>query len=110
MDFELNEEQRMVKEMVRQFAEEQIRPGTARRDEEGEFISDVIPGLAELGLLGILIPEEYGGSGFDNVSYALAIEELARVCPSTAVTLSVTNSVCQDPILIGSQAWPALPR
>jgi len=100
MNFELNEDQQMVRDMVRQFAEEQVRPGTAKRDEEGEFVSDLLPGLSELGLLGILTPEEYGGSGFDNVSYAVVIEELARVCPSTAVTVSVTNSVCQDPILL----------
>lgn len=105
MDFRLNEDQEMIRKMVRDFAEEKVRPGTARRDEEGAFIHDLLPGLAELGLLGVLTPSEYGGSGLDNVSYAVAVEELARVCPSTAVTVSVTNSVCQDPILLfGNEA------
>ncbi len=105
MDFELNEDQQMIASMVRDFAEEKIRPGVAERDAEERFVGDLLPGLAELGLLGMVTPEEYGGSGLDNVSYAVAIEELARVCPSTAVTVSVTNSVCQDPILrFGTEA------
>ncbi len=105
MDFELNEDQHMIASMVRDFAEEKIRPGVAARDAEERFIDDLLPGLAELGLLGMVTPEQYGGSGLDSVSYAIAIEELARVCPSTAVTVSVTNSVCQDPILrFGSEA------
>jgi butyryl-CoA dehydrogenase len=99
MNFDLNEDQRMIRKMVRDFAEERIRPGVFKRDEEGRFIGDLLPGLAELGILGMIVPEAYGGTGLDNVSYALAIEELARVCPSTAVTVSVTNSVCQEPIL-----------
>ena len=99
MNFELNEDQRMIRQMVRDFAEERIRPGVFKRDEEGRFIEELLPGLAELGLLGMVVPEAYGGTGLDNVAYAVAIEELARVCPSTAVTVSVTNSVCQEPIL-----------
>jgi alkylation response protein AidB-like acyl-CoA dehydrogenase len=99
MDFELNDDQKMIRDMVRSFAEERIRPGVAGRDAEGTFISELLPGLAELGLLGMAVPESLGGSGLDTVAYAVAIEELARVCPSTAVTVSVTNSVCQEPIL-----------
>jgi alkylation response protein AidB-like acyl-CoA dehydrogenase len=99
MDFELNEDQKMIREMVRNFAEQEIGPGVQKRDEEGRFIGELLPGLAELGLLGMIVPEAYGGSGLDSVAYAVAIEELARVCPSTAVTVSVTNSVCQEPIL-----------
>ena len=99
MNFELNDDQTMIRQMVRDFAEEKIRPGVARRDEKEEFIAELLPGLAELGLLGMVTPEAYGGSGLDDLSYAIAIEELARVCPSTAVTVSVTNSVCQEPIL-----------
>ncbi|MGC8724099.1 MAG: acyl-CoA dehydrogenase [Acidobacteriota bacterium] len=99
MDFELNEDQKMIRGMVRDFAEQEIRPGVQKRDEEGRFIGELLPGLAELGLLGMIVPEAYGGSGLDSVAYAIAIEELARVCPSTAVTVSVTNSVCQEPIL-----------
>ncbi len=100
MDFALTSDQQMIKQMVRDFAEAKIRPGVTKRDEEEKFVGELLPGMSELGLLGMLVPEKYGGSGLDNVSYALAIEELARVCPSTAVTVSVTNSVCQDPILL----------
>jgi butyryl-CoA dehydrogenase len=99
MDFELNDDQKMVRRMVREFAEEKIRPGAQGRDEEGAFVAELLPGLAELGLLGMASPEEYGGSGLDMVSTAIAIEELARVCPSTAVTVAVTNGVCQEPIV-----------
>ncbi len=98
MNFDLTENQRMIREMVRDFAENEIRPGAAERDKRGEFPAEVIRKAGELGLLGMTIPEEGGGSGMDTVSYSLAMEELARVCPSTAVTLSVTNSVCLWPL------------
>ena len=99
MDFSLSEQQRMVRQMVREFAAEKIRPGAAARDEEGRFAADVLAEMASLGLLGMLVPEEYGGAGLDVLSYALAIEEVARVDAAVAVTMSVTNSVCQWPIL-----------
>lgn len=98
MDFSLSEEQQLLKEMVRSFAEEKIKPGAEERDKNEIFIEEILPQLAELGLLGMITPSEYGGQELDNISYAIAIEELARVCPSTAVTVSVTNSVCQEPI------------
>jgi alkylation response protein AidB-like acyl-CoA dehydrogenase len=88
----------MLQEEVRRFAEERIRPGTADRDAEREFPSDIVREMGEMGLLGMLVDEEYGGAGFDPVSYIIAVEELARVCASTAVTMSVTNSVCCWPI------------
>jgi butyryl-CoA dehydrogenase len=99
VDFSLSEQQRMVRQMVREFAAERVRPGAAARDEEGRFAADVLAEMASLGLLGMLVPEEYGGAGLDVLSYALAIEELARVDAAVAVTMSVTNSVCQWPIL-----------
>jgi len=99
VDFSLSEQQRMVRQMVREFAAEKIRPGAAARDEEGRFAADVLAEMASLGLLGMLVPEEYGGAGLDVLSYALAIEEVARVDAAVAVTMSVTNSVCQWPIL-----------
>ena len=98
MDFELNEDQQLIREMVRDFAEEKIKPGVAARDEEERFIADLLPGLAELGLLGMATPEQYGGSELDYLSVTIVIEELARVCASTALTVSVTNAVCQRPI------------
>ncbi len=109
MDFKLTEYQTIMREMVRSFAEEKIRPGTALRDREERFIYDLLPGLAELGLLGMTTPDRYGGTGLDALSSAIAVEELARVCPSTAVTVAVTNSACQAPILLyGNEAQKAL--
>lgn len=99
MDFGLDEQQEMVRDMVRSFAEERLRPGAAERDRSGAFPSDIFGEMAELGLLGMLVPETYGGAGMDGLSYLLAVEELARVDASVAVGMSVTNSVCQWPIL-----------
>ncbi len=99
MDFGLNEEQQMVRDMVRAFGEEQIAPGAAERDRSGEFPTEIFAEMAELGLLGMFVPEEYGGAGVDIYSYLLAVEELARVDASVAVGMSVTNSVCCWPIL-----------
>ena len=99
IDFGLSEEQELLCGEVRRFAEERIRPGTRERDQRHEYPSRIVAELAELGLLGMLIPEEYGGAGMDPLTYCLVIEELARVCPSTAVTVSVSNSVCSWPIV-----------
>jgi len=98
MDFELNEEQELLRQEVRRFAEERIRPGVAERDREHRFPAELMPEIAEMGLFGMMVEEEYGGPGFDPLTYLIAIEEIARVCPSIAVTLSVTNSVCCWPI------------
>ena len=99
MDFELDEQQRMVRDMVREFAAERLRPGAAARDESGEFPHDIFRELGELGLLGMLTPEAYGGAGMDTLTYILAVEEIARADASVAVGVSVTNSVCQYPIV-----------
>ena len=99
MDFELSEQQRMVRDMVRDYAAEQLRPGAGKRDESGEFPHALFRELASLGLLGMLAPEELGGAGMDALSYCLAIEELSRADAAVAVGVSVTNSVCQWPIL-----------
>ncbi len=98
MDFELGEQQTMVRDMVREFARERLAPGAGARDESGEFPADIFRELGELGLLGMLVEERYGGAGMDALTYALAIEELARGDASVAVGVSVTNSVCQWPI------------
>jgi Acyl-CoA dehydrogenases len=99
MNFELSEEQQMVRASVREFAQAEIAPRAREYDENEKFPAEQIAGLAELGLLGMIIPEEYGGAGFDSVSYALALEEIARADASVAVIVSVTNSVCCYPIL-----------
>ncbi len=98
VDFALTEEQELLRQEIRRFAEERIRPGVRERDAKHEFPTRILAELGELGMLGMLIPEAYGGGGMDPLSYCLVIEELARVCPATAVTVSVSNSVCAWPI------------
>jgi len=97
--FDLNEEQELLRREVRRFAEERIAPGTVERDREHRFPDELIPKMAELGLFGMLVPEEYGGIGLDPLSYVVAVAEISRICPSLAVTMSVTNSVCGWPIV-----------
>jgi alkylation response protein AidB-like acyl-CoA dehydrogenase len=97
--FALTGDQELLRGEIRRFAEERIRPGLAERDERREFPAEIVRELGGMGLLGLFVPERWGGAGFDMVAYVVAIEELARVCPSTAVTVSVSNSVCCWPIL-----------
>jgi alkylation response protein AidB-like acyl-CoA dehydrogenase len=105
IDFGFSEEQELIREQVRRFAEEQIQPGARQRDRDHEYPADIIAAMGELGLLGMMVEERYGGAGLDPLTYCLAVEELARICPSTAVTMSVTNSVCCWPIQhFGSEA------
>lgn len=98
MNFEYTEEQLMIRDMVRDFAETDIRPRVHSIDYEGVFPRDIVKKMGELGLMGLSIPEEYGGAGADAISYAMAIEELSRVSASVAITMSVNNSVCCFPI------------
>ncbi|HEX8649405.1 MAG TPA: acyl-CoA dehydrogenase [Pyrinomonadaceae bacterium] len=99
MDFELSEEQRMVQQSVREFVAGEVAPRAHEYDEQARFPHEQLRGLAELGLLGMIIPEEWGGAGFDSVAYALALEEIARADASVCVIVGVTNSVCCYPIL-----------
>jgi alkylation response protein AidB-like acyl-CoA dehydrogenase len=99
VDFALDEDQELLRETVARFAEERIAPGEAQRDRDHEFPEEIVGELAELGLLGMLVPEEHGGAGLDPLTYCIAIEELSRRSPSVGVTLSVTNSVCCWPIV-----------
>lgn len=101
MNFEHTEEQSLLREMVRDFAMSEIAPSAKERDEEERFDRDLMFGrLAELGLTGIVFPEEYGGAGADYISYAIAVEELSRVCASTGVTLSAHLSLGSNPIFL----------
>ncbi len=99
MNFDLNEEQEMVRNSIREYAQNEIAPLAREYDEEEKFPRKQLEGLAELGLLGMIIPEEYGGAGFDSVSYSIALEEIAKADSSVAVIVGVTNSVCCYPIL-----------
>lgn len=105
MILELNEEQKLLRDMVREFAVAEVAPSAAIRDEEERFDRSLMfDKLAELGLTGVVFPEEYGGAGADYISYAIAVEELSRVCASTGVTLSAHLSLCANPIyLFGSE-------
>jgi butyryl-CoA dehydrogenase len=96
--FELSEEQRMIQSVAREFAEKEVRPIAEAIDHEARFPTETVRRMGELGLLGIAIPEAYGGSGGDTVSYALAVEEVARACASHAVVMSVNNSLYCDPV------------
>ena len=98
VDFGLTEEQELLREQIRRFAEERIQPGAQERDREHRFPVEIFEEMGELGLLGMLVPEEHGGAGMDTVSYIVAMEEISRADPSVAVTMSVTNSVCCWPI------------
>jgi len=98
MNFDLTEEQIRIRDSVREFAEKEIAPGVAERERNERFPSEILSRLAEMGILGMMVPESYGGAGTDALSYVLAIEELARVCPSTAVIVSVNNSVFCYPV------------
>jgi butyryl-CoA dehydrogenase len=98
MDFELSEDQALLQTSVREFAEEVVRPRAARIDQTGEFPRDIFAEAGKLGLAGVSVPVEHGGSGMDVVSYAIVIEEISRVCANTGVILSVNNSLVCDPI------------
>jgi alkylation response protein AidB-like acyl-CoA dehydrogenase len=95
----LSETQEMIRDTARAFAEEHLRPNAARWDEEAIFPSAALAGLGKLGFMGMLVPEELGGAGADNVSYALALEEVAAGDGSTSTIMSVHNSVGCMPIL-----------
>jgi alkylation response protein AidB-like acyl-CoA dehydrogenase len=100
MDFQLTEEQQMIRKMVRDFAEREIAPIAQETDKTGEFPWELIRKMASLGLLGLPIPEEYGGAGADYVSFAIALEEIARACGSTAITLDAHTSLACEPIYL----------
>ncbi|HVF98489.1 MAG TPA: acyl-CoA dehydrogenase family protein, partial [Chloroflexia bacterium] len=98
MDFALSEDQRLIKQTAREFADEQLAPLAAEYDRTEEFTAPQAKMLAEMGFLGMMVPEEYGGSGLDTISYVLAMEEVSRACASTSVTMTVQNSLVCWPI------------
>ena len=104
MNFELNEEQQQIKYSVREFAESEIRPNVMEWDESQHFPEELRPKLAELGLMGVLFPEEYGGAGMGYVEYATIIEELGRVDGSVGLSVAAHNSLCSNHIyMFGSE-------
>ncbi len=99
MDLNLTDEQRAVREMARDFAEREVAPLAKELDRTGRFPKELVSRMGELGLMGVAVPEAYGGSGMDHVCYALAMEEVSAACASTGVIMSVNNSLVCDPIL-----------
>ncbi len=99
MNFEHNENQQMIAQMVSDFGEKELRPNVMKWDEAQEFPVDVFKKLGELGLMGVLVPEEYGGSGFGYQEYITAISGLAEVCGSIGLSMAAHNSLCTGHIL-----------
>src|SRR3954470_230880 len=105
MDFSLSEHHELLRKSVRDFARVEVFPNAKKWDEEERFPKEIVPKLAALGLLGIRIPEEYGGSGMDVTSYAICVEEIARADGSLALTVASHNGLGTGHILgFGSEA------
>jgi len=105
MNFELTEEQRMIRDTARDFAAREIAPKASEIDKGSRWPEEIVKRLAELGFLGMAIPEEYGGGGLDTLSYAIAMEEISAACASSGVIMSVNNSLFCDPLYkFGSDA------
>jgi butyryl-CoA dehydrogenase len=99
MDIQLTDEQRQVRDLCREFAARELAPNARRWDVEHQFPREAVKQLAEMGLMGVAVPAEWGGAGMDNVSYAVAMEEISRGCAGTGVIMSVSNSLYCDPLL-----------
>jgi butyryl-CoA dehydrogenase len=105
MDFSLNDHQKLIRDTVRQFMAAEVRPIVKEMEKEGKFPAQAIKKLGEMGCCGMLVPEEWGGPGLDTVSYALMLEEVARVFTAMSTTISVTNSAVQAPLMLfGTEA------
>ncbi|MCI0529358.1 MAG: acyl-CoA dehydrogenase family protein, partial [Nitrospira sp.] len=104
MSFQLTEEQRMIQTTVREFAHKEIEPIAEKCDRESLFPQETLSKMAEMGLLGMMVPTEYGGAGLDTVSYSLAMQEVAYACASTSVIMGVNNLVCEPIFKFGTEA------
>ena len=100
MDFQLTKTQQLFKQMIREFAETEVKPLAAEVDDTERFPMETVKKMAKLGLFGIYIPKNYGGAGGDHIMYTIAVEELSRVCATTGVILSAHTSLCAAPILM----------
>lgn len=99
MDFQLSKEHEMARSLFREFAEKEIKPHAIETDEKHEFPRENVEKMQKNGFMGIPIPKEYGGQGCDPLTYAMCVEELAKVCATTAVIVSAHTSLCCDPIM-----------
>ena len=100
MDFSYNENQKMIVDMIQQFGKQNIIPNVRKWDEEQIFPIDVFKKLGELGLMGVLVPTEYGGSGFSYTEYVTAIEQLSILDPSIGLSMAAHNSLCTGHIIL----------
>lgn len=98
MNFNLTDEQKMIYKMMREFADEVVAPGAVQRDKDKSFPKEIFANLGKLGIMGLPFPEEYGGSGADTISFAIAVEELSRACGSTGITYSAHISLGGAPL------------
>ncbi len=98
MQFELTSEQKMIQDAARDFAQKEIAPVAAALDKEEKFPADIVKKLGELGFMGMTVPTEYGGGGMDTLSYIVALEQIAKACASTAIIMSVNNSLVCFPL------------
>jgi butyryl-CoA dehydrogenase len=98
MDFTLTDEQRMVRDLARDFAVKEVEPAARELDKAGRWPKELVARLGELGLMGVAVPSEHGGAGADNIAYAIAMEEISRACASVGVIMSVNNSLVCDPL------------
>ena len=104
MNFDLTEEQQMIKKMIREFAVEEVAPGAIDRDRTKAFPKEIFKQLSEMGMMGLPFSEEYGGAGADTISFAIVTEELSRACASTGITYSAHISLGGAPInLFGTE-------
>ena len=99
MDFSTTKTQQLFLQMIREFAEKEVKPLAAEIDDEERFPAETVEKMARLGIMGIPVPKEYGGAGGDNVLYTMAVEELSRVCATTGVVVSAHTSLCCAPIM-----------
>ena len=99
MDFTLSKEHEMARTLFREFAEKEVKPLAIEVDETEEFPKATVEKMAKAGFLGIPVPKEYGGQGCDVLTYVMCVEELAKVCGTTAIIVSAHTSLCCDPIL-----------
>ncbi|HEX6922529.1 MAG TPA: acyl-CoA dehydrogenase [Bacillales bacterium] len=98
MNFDLTEEQKMIRKTMREFSEEEVAPGAEQRDKDKKFPKEIFDKLGKLGIMGLPFPEEYGGGGGDSISFAIVVEELSRVCGSTGITYSAHVSLGGQPL------------
>ncbi|MCB0845687.1 MAG: acyl-CoA dehydrogenase family protein, partial [Bacteroidetes bacterium] len=99
LNFQLNENQQLITDMIRRYGEEKIRPVVMKYDESQEFPIEIFKELGQMGLMGVLVPEEYGGSGFGYLEYVTVISEIAKFCGGIGLSVAAHNSLCTGHIL-----------